>query len=51
MDVRVAIKDEFGPRTRRVYEDVRGRIERGAWRPGDKLPPHLELAAEFGVPR
>ena len=49
MDVRVAIKDEFGPRTRRVYEDVRGRIERGAWRPGDQLPPHLELAAEFGV--
>jgi len=38
-----------GPRTRRVYDELRGRIARGAWPPGSKLPPHLDLAAEFGV--
>ena len=39
----------FGPRARRVYEALRDRILRGEFAPGDRLPAHLELAAEFGV--
>ena len=38
-----------GPRTRRVYDELHARIGRGEWPPGSKLPPHLELAAEFAV--
>lgn len=38
-----------GPRTRRVYNELRGRIARGEWPPGSRLPPHLDLAAEFAV--
>ena len=39
----------LGPRARRVYAALHERIVRAEWRPGAKLPPHLELAAEFGV--
>ena len=40
---------DLGPRARRVYAALRDRVARGVWPPGSKLPPHLELAAEFGV--
>jgi DNA-binding transcriptional regulator YhcF (GntR family) len=39
----------LGPRARRVYAALHERIAREEWPPGAKLPPHLELAAEFGV--
>lgn len=39
----------FGPRARRVYTVLRDRIARGDWAPGEKLPSHRDLAAEFGV--
>ena len=40
---------DLGPRARRVYAALRDRVARGVWPPGTKIPPHLELAAEFGV--
>jgi len=40
---------DLGPRARRVYATLRERIARRDWLPGAKLPPHLDLAAEFGV--
>ena len=43
------VRQPFGPRTHRVYVGLRERILRGELVPGAKLPPHLELAAEFGV--
>src|SRR3954463_13558384 len=39
----------FGPRAQRAYEGVRDRIVRGEFGPGDRLPSHLDLAAQFGV--
>lgn len=41
--------EHLGPRTRRVYAALHERISSGQLAPGAKLPPHLELAAEFGV--
>ena len=40
---------DLGPRARRVYAALRDRVVRNLWPPGTKIPPHLELAAEFGV--
>jgi DNA-binding GntR family transcriptional regulator len=40
---------DLGPRARRVYAALHDRIARGVWPPGAKIPPHLDLAAEFGV--
>lgn len=40
---------DLGPRARRVYAALRDRVARGVWPPGTKIPPHLELATEFGV--
>src|SRR5262245_24788294 len=34
-----------------VRTDLTGRIARGELRPGDRLPPERDLAAEFGVTR
>src|SRR5690348_15933764 len=39
----------FGPRTQRVYSALRDRIARGELAGGTKLPPHIELAATYGV--
>jgi CheY-like chemotaxis protein len=39
----------FGPRAQRVYVALRDRIARGELAAGAKLPPHIELAAEYGV--
>ena len=39
----------LGPRALRVHATLRERITGGEWPPGTRLPPHLELAAEFGV--
>jgi DNA-binding transcriptional regulator YhcF (GntR family) len=39
----------LGPRAVRVFTSLHGRIAAGEWAPGTKLPPHLELASEFGV--
>ena len=39
----------LGPRAQRVQAALHERIARGEWPPGTKLPPHLDLAAEFGV--
>ena len=40
---------------RRVFEEIcdqiRGKLMRGEYRPGDKLPPERELAVELGVGR
>ncbi|MDE3076981.1 MAG: GntR family transcriptional regulator [Chloroflexota bacterium] len=41
--------DDLGPRSRRVYAALKGRIAAGAIVAGSKLPPHTELATEFGV--
>ena len=39
----------FGPRAQRVYAALRDRIARGELVAGAKLPPHIDLAAEYGV--
>lgn len=39
----------FGPRTQRVYTALHDRIVRGDLPAGTKLPPHIELAADYGV--
>jgi len=39
----------LGPRARRVFTALHDRIVRGDWPPGTQLPPHRELAIEFGV--
>ena len=39
----------FGPRAQRVYTALRARIARGELAAGAKLPPHIDLAAEYGV--
>src|SRR3954454_6017646 len=39
----------LGPRARRVFTALHDRIVRGDWPPGTQLPPHRELAVEFGV--
>ncbi len=41
--------NRLGPRSGRVYAAIRERILEGELPPGTKLPPHTELAAEFGV--
>ncbi|HZR99074.1 MAG TPA: GntR family transcriptional regulator [Chloroflexota bacterium] len=41
--------NRLGPRSGRVYALLRERILEGELTPGTKLPPHTELAAEFGV--
>jgi CheY-like chemotaxis protein len=41
--------NRLGPRSRRVYSALRERILEGELVPGTKLPPHTQLAAEFGV--
>ncbi len=46
---KVGMTYDLGPRARRVYAALRDRVARGVWPPGTKIPPHLELAAEFGV--
>ena len=40
---------DLGPRARRVYAALLSRVTSGVWPPGTKIPPHLDLAAEFGV--
>lgn len=39
----------LGPRAERVYILLRDRILSGELTPGTKLPPHTQLAKEFGV--
>ena len=39
----------LGPRSLAVYRTLRERIVAGELAPGDQLPGHLALAAEFGV--
>jgi CheY-like chemotaxis protein len=39
----------LGPRARRVYDALRATILSGERVPGDQLPSHLRLAAEYGV--
>ncbi len=39
----------FGPRAQRVYVSLRERIARGELAAGAKLPPHIELATQYGV--
>jgi GntR family transcriptional regulator len=36
------------PLHHQVYADLRAAIERGDWRPGDRLPPERELAKGYG---
>ncbi|PLS77582.1 MAG: hypothetical protein CYG59_23065 [Chloroflexi bacterium] len=43
------LSKRFGPRTQHVYDVLRNRIVRGELAAGAKLPPHLELAADYGV--
>ncbi|MET8140519.1 winged helix-turn-helix domain-containing protein [Sphaerisporangium sp. NPDC005288] len=37
------------PRWRQVYEIIRGQIEGGQLRPGDKVPSVIQLQAEYGI--
>ena len=39
----------FGPRTQHVYTALRHRIVHGELMAGSKLPPHIDLAAAYGV--
>ncbi len=39
------------PPSKRVEEDLRARIARDEWQPGERLPPVAELAAHYGVAR
>ncbi|MGH2470501.1 MAG: GntR family transcriptional regulator, partial [Chloroflexota bacterium] len=41
--------DNLGPRSRRVYTALKARIVGGTVAAGSKLPPHTDLATEFGV--
>jgi GntR family transcriptional regulator len=36
------------PLHHQVYLDLRGAIDDGTWRPGDRLPPERELAGRYG---
>src|SRR5205823_4646564 len=45
----IAMSLSLGPRSRPVYRALRERILAGELAPGDKLPSHLLLAAEFHV--
>jgi MerR family transcriptional regulator, light-induced transcriptional regulator len=40
---------DLGPRARRVYESLLDRVRSGDLAPGTRLPPHMQLAALFGV--
>jgi CheY-like chemotaxis protein len=40
---------DLGPRANRVYTSLRDRIVSGEFPLGAKLPPHTELAKQFGV--
>jgi len=40
-----------GAAAEQVVDHVRGQIERGELRPGDRLPPERELAQHIGVSR
>ena len=37
--------------SQQVFDQLRGQILSGSWKPGDKLPSENELAAQFGVSR
>ena len=37
--------------SRRVEGELRERLARGEWEPGERLPPVAELAAHYGVAR
>ncbi len=39
----------LGPQANRVYEMLKHRITSGNLSPGDKLPPNMDLAAQYGV--
>ncbi len=39
----------FGPRTQHIYTSLRERIRSGELPPGAQLPPHKQLAVDFGV--
>ena len=41
--------DNLGPVARRVYDALRARLAGGALAAGNRLPPYVALAAEFGV--
>jgi GntR family transcriptional regulator, arabinose operon transcriptional repressor len=40
-----------GPKHQHIYETVRERIMRGFFRPGERMPPDIDLVKEFGVSR
>lgn len=37
------------PMHHQVYLDLRGSLDDGTWKPGDRLPPERDLAAHYGV--
>jgi hypothetical protein len=39
------------PPSKRVETDIRARLARGEWSPGDRLPPVHELSDNYGVAR
>lgn len=39
----------LGPQANRVYEMLKHRITTGNLSPGDKLPPNMDLATQYGV--
>jgi DNA-binding LacI/PurR family transcriptional regulator len=39
------------PKHQHIYETVRERIVRGFFRPGERMPPDIDLVKEFGVSR
>jgi DNA-binding GntR family transcriptional regulator len=39
------------PPSKRVETDLRQRIARGEWKPGERLPPVAELAKHYKVAR
>jgi GntR family transcriptional regulator len=47
----MTIQERATPRYATIEQELRQRIDRGIIRPGDPLPPEIELSRDFGVSR
>jgi len=45
------VRDSKLPFYQQLYEILRGRIQRGDWKPGDMIPSEKELIEQYGVSR
>ena len=49
--MKIKIKPDGGPVYRQIEEQLASAIEKGSLRPGEKLPPERNLAAQLGISR